>query len=93
MKFKESLLDVDILFDENSYSTIPDEDKALSYVCYFSRNVHTFRSQLAERNWKPSEINKLIDFLWFRIIKGCMRFGIPLTTEAKGAAKRLGIIY
>lgn len=89
----KSLAHEDVLFDENCYKDIDTEEKALSFIRYYSKNVATFRMQLSQLGWGYDETNALIDLLWKRVINGCMRFGIPLTKEAEPNAKRLGINY
>lgn len=90
----EKLVKVDdVLFDETMYQNIPDEMRALSYVRYFSANVALFRVQLEARGWEYEDSDKLIDMLWERVIKGCMKYGVPLTREAEANAKRLKITY
>lgn len=87
----ESLVHEDVLFDETMYKNIDTADKALSYIRYYSQNVGRFRVQLMDRGWSAEDTNKLIDMLWKRVIKGCYKFGIPLTKEAQLNAQRLGL--
>ena len=90
----ESLINVeDVHFDENCYREVNSEDEAYSYVRYFSKKEPYFRGQLIERNWKQEDIERLITLLWKRVIIGCMKFGVPLTTEAEVQAKKFGIKY
>lgn len=88
----EKLVNVDdVLFDETCYVDIPSEKHANSYVRYYSAQVAMFRMQLMDRGWAEEDINNLIDTLWRRVIAGCRKFRVPLTTEAEVNAKRLNI--
>ena len=90
----ESLVDVDdVLFDEECYKDVNSEEEAYSYVRYFSAKAPKFRGQLIERNWPQEHITRLMDLLWKRVILGCIKYGVPLTTEAELQAKRFGIDY
>ena len=89
----EKLVNVDdVLFDETCYAEIASEEQANAYVRYFSKNVATFRMQLMNRGWKEKDINRLIDTLWERVIRGCLKYGVPLTPEAEVNAKRLKLM-
>ncbi len=93
-KQMESLVDVeDVLFDEECYKDINSEEEAFSYVRYFSAKAPKFMGQLIERNWPQEHVTRLMDLLWKRVIVGCMKYGVPLTTAAEIQAKRFGIDY
>jgi hypothetical protein len=79
------------LFDSDSYSQITDFDMAFSCIRYFSKKVNNYRGQLASFGWSAEEIDAQINKLWTDILTACRKFGVPLTTEGKLAAKRLGL--
>jgi hypothetical protein len=79
------------MFDKNSYENIPDEDRALSYIRYYSRKAGVFYNQLISSGTPETEARELVDTLWERVIKGCRKFNIPLTFEAEHVAKRLNL--
>lgn len=95
MKRKKSLVhNEDVLFDEKCYEdhTMESAYRANSFLRYYSKNVHLFRTQLMDLpDWSPEEINELIDLLWTRVIKGARKFGVPLTPEAEHNAKRMNL--
>lgn len=85
----KSLKNENVLFDETMYKNIDSEEKANSYLRYYSQNVGRFRHQLESLGWDVNDINKIIDLLWVRILKACIKFKVPFTDVARENAKRL----
>lgn len=85
----KSLTKQDVLFDETMYRDISTPEEANSYVRYYSSHVADFRTQLLDLGWTTADINDIIDLLWIRVIKGCIKNKVPLTKVAELQAKRL----
>lgn len=79
-----------VLFDENCYRDIEDEDACGSYLRYYSQQEDRFYLELTrDLGWSSEDAMRLVDLLWYRIIMACKRFRIPLTNKAKAAEQRL----
>lgn len=81
----------DVLFDEDSFEKIESEEEANSYMRYYSKNVAHFRTQLQMLGWEQEATDKMIDLLWIRVLRGCVKYGVPFTENGHEQAKRLGI--
>lgn len=87
----KSLRKKDVLFDEDSFLNINTEAEANSYVRFYSKNVAHFRTQLQMLGWEHEETEQMINLLWTRVLRGCVKYRVPFTANGHEQAKRLGI--
>lgn len=83
---------VELMFDENSFLDIQNEEDANSFLRFYSQNVAEYRQQLMVSGMEQLDIDARIDVLWERVLKAAVAYRIPFTAIGQENAKRIGFI-